>query len=82
VLRGLLVAVQKAREMGNPAAMVSGLREIARLMGFYPDSRVKVDVAVSADDHTDRMNRLSDAELMKIIESGGRCSSSSPPAAI
>lgn len=70
VLKGLLEAVAQAREQGNPMAMIRGWAEIGRLLGHYSQDRVKMDVSVGADVAIDRMDRLSDAELMKIIEAG------------
>lgn len=73
VLAGLLEAVDQARAQSNPMGMVAGLRELAKLMGFYPDSRARVDVAVAVTGnvHMNRLTRLSDAELLKIIANGG-----------
>ena len=72
VVKGLLEAVEQARVQSNPMGMVAGLRELAKLMGFYPDSRAKVDVsvAVTGNVNMDRLSRLSDAELLKIIADG------------
>lgn len=72
VLAGLLDAVEQARAQSNPMGMIAGLRELAKLMGFYPDSRARVDVAVAVTGNVDmdRLTRLSDAELLKIIADG------------
>ena len=71
VLQGLLEAVEAARALGDPAAMIAGLREVARLLGFYPAPGAKAAAPVTADQgYMDRMNRLSDAELRQIIEGG------------
>ena len=72
VLQGLLEAVDQARAHRNPMAMIAGLRELSKLMGFYPDSRARVDLAVAVGDdvNMERLNRLSDAELLKIIAAG------------
>jgi hypothetical protein len=68
VLAGLLEGVAQAREQKNAMATIRGWAEIGRLLGYYSPDRVKVDVNVGAGVEIDRMNRLSDAELMKIIE--------------
>ena len=70
VLAGLLEAVDQARAQGDPAALVSAWREIGRMQGYFLPARVKVDVAVGVDVNMDRLNRLSDAELLKIIAAG------------
>jgi phage terminase small subunit len=72
VLKGLLEAVDQARVQSNPMGMIAGLRELARLMGFYPDPKARLDatVAVTGNVDMDRLSRLSDAELLKIIAAG------------
>lgn len=72
VLAGLLEAVDQARVQINPMGMIAGLRELAKLMGFYPDTRARLDVAVAVGDEVnmERLNRLSDAELLNIIAAG------------
>ncbi len=70
VLNGLLEAVGQAREQGNPMAMIRGWSEVAKLMGFYAPGQVKVDLNVTNQAEMGRLNQLSDAELLKIIEAG------------
>ena len=69
VLAGLLEAVEMAREQRNPAGMVAGLREIGKLMGFYTD-RVKVDVGVTDQQERRRMEAMTDAELLAMVQQG------------
>lgn len=70
VLAGLLEAVDQARVQSNPAAMVSGLREIGKMLGFYAPEVKKVDLNVAGQVELKRMNQMSDAELLAIIEAG------------
>jgi len=74
VLEWLQSAFVTAREKGDPASMVSAAREIGRLLGLYPVDRLKVDVAVGAVGQAEmaRMERMSDAELLAIVEAAGR----------
>ena len=67
VLTGLLEAVEMAREQENPAGMIAGLREIGKLMGFYTD-RVKVDVGVTDQQERRRMEAMTDAELLAMVQ--------------
>ena len=67
VLTGLLEAVEMAREQRNPAGMVAGLREIGKMMGFYTD-RVKVDVGVTDQQERRRMEAMTDAELLAMVQ--------------
>ena len=69
MLAGLLEAVDQARVQSNPMAMVSGLREVAKLMGFYAVETKRVDLNVSGNAELKRMNQMSDAELLAILAS-------------
>ena len=70
VLAGLLEAVEQARVQSNPMAMVSGLREIGKMLGFYAPEVKKVDLNVAGQVELKRMNQMSDAELLRIIAAG------------
>jgi len=72
VLAGLLEAVNLARDQRNPAGMVGGLKELAKMLGMYPVDRLKVDVDVGGVGQAEmgRMERMTDAELLAIIEAG------------
>ena len=68
VLAALLEAVDQARVQSNPMAMVSGLREIGKMLGFYAPEVKKVDLNVAGQVELKRMNQMSDAELLQIID--------------
>lgn len=71
VMDGLLEGVEMAKLMAEPASMISGWREIGKMCGYYEPTRHKVDVNVSGNVVMERMNRLTDAELLKLITQGG-----------
>lgn len=54
----------------DPAVMVAAWKQIGHLMGYYSPERIKVDVNVAGSLEMGRLNMLSDAELLKIIEAG------------
>lgn len=68
VINGLKEAIEMARLMSEPATMVSGWREIGKLCGFYEPKKVDVNVNVNGTVVLERMNKMTDAELLKIIE--------------
>ena len=72
VIQGLLEAIQDAKAQRDPVAMISGYREIGRMLGFYaPDvRRVQVSADRKADDELRRYDAMSDAELMAIVAGG------------
>jgi len=72
VLEWLQSAFLAAREKGDPASMVSAAREIGKMLGFYAADRLRVDVDVGGVGQAEmaNMERLTDAELLAIIETG------------
>lgn len=70
VLNGLVEAAAMAKLQCNPAGMVAAWKQVGHLMGYYSPERIKVDVNVARSLEMGRMNQLSDAELLKIIEAG------------
>lgn len=70
VMDGLLEAINMAKIMSEPASMVSGWREIGKMCGYYAPVEKKVKISVQGRIVHDRLNRLSDAELLKLIQEG------------
>lgn len=71
VMDGLLEAVEMAKLMAEPATMVSGWREIGKMCGYFEPKKVDVNVNVTGNVIHQRLNQLSDAELLKIIQEQG-----------
>lgn len=70
VMDMLLESYDMAKLSAEPASMVSAAREIGKLCGYYEPRKVQVDVNVQGSIAMGRLNALSDAELLKLIESG------------
>lgn len=70
VMDGLLEGVEMAKMAGEPASMIAGWREIGKMCGYYEPVKHRVEVSVNGSIALDRMNRLSDAELLKLISEG------------
>ena len=66
-------AYDMAKLMAEPATMVSAAREIGKMCGYYAPVEHRMKVDVTGNIILDRMNSLSDAELLKVI------TQSSPP---
>lgn len=71
VVSDLLEAIQTARAQGNPAAMISGAREIGKLMGFYSPELVEIHMSTNDAVLKARYEAMSDEELMSVID--GEC---------
>lgn len=65
VVRELLDAIDLAREQANPAGMIAGWREVARMCGLYAAERVTIGIEAVATEND--FTRMSDAELMAIV---------------
>lgn len=70
VLAALLEGIKIAREQQNPGAMISGARELGKILGFYTEVQ-KVEVSFDGRGMVAKYNAMSDAELIAIID--GKC---------
>ncbi len=72
VIRGVLGAIREAEKKGDPAAAISGYREIGRMLGFYAPEvkRVRVSADRELADEMRRYEAMSDEELRNVIAAG------------
>jgi hypothetical protein len=70
VMDMLLESYNFAKLSAEPATMVSAAREIGKMCGYYEPKKVQVDINVQGSIAMGRLNALSDADLLKIIEAG------------
>lgn len=66
VLQGMMDAVSDAKMIADPMAQIAGWREIAKVCGFYAPEVKKLELTGSAKRVADRMQALSDEELLQI----------------
>lgn len=69
VMDGLLEGVEMAKLAGEPASVIAGWREVGRMCGYYEAKKVTVDVNVTGSAAMQKMARMSDADLLKLITS-------------
>ena len=67
VMEGLLEGVEMAKLMAEPSAMIAGWREIGKMCGYYEPVTKRIDLNVTGNVTMQRLERLSDAELLKLI---------------
>lgn len=67
VINGIKDAIADAKLMSEPATQIAGWREIGKLCGYYEAKKIDVNVNVQGAVMLDRMNKMSDSELLKII---------------
>lgn len=71
VLVAHIEAINLARVQGQPMAMISGAREIGKLMGFYGAEVVEILMGQRHASLQARYEAMSDEELMTVID--GQC---------
>jgi phage terminase small subunit len=67
VMDMLLEGYEHAKLAGEPASMIAAAREVGKMCGYYEPVKHRVDINVSGTVIHDRLNRMSDAELLKLI---------------
>ena len=68
VMEGLLEAVEMSKIQADPTAMIAGWREVGKMCGYYEPVKKQIDVNITGNVVMQRLNKLSDAELLKLIE--------------
>jgi phage terminase small subunit len=70
VMDGLLEAVEMAKLMAEPATMVQGWKTIGQMCGYFAPVEHRMKVDVTGNIVVDRLNSMTDAELLKLITNG------------
>jgi len=70
VMDGLLEGIEMAKLAGEPASVITGWKTIGQMCGYFEPRKVSVDVNVSGNLTMAQMNKLSDAELLRVIQQG------------
>lgn len=68
VLNGILEAIEMARLQGDPTAMLTGYRDISKMMGFNAPEVKKIDITANQGRLRSKMQSMSDEELLRIAE--------------
>jgi len=64
VMRGLLEAIDMAKDQRQPAGMISGWKEIGRMCGFYEPERREVVLSMDSTKLVEEMKGLTKERLM------------------
>lgn len=67
VIDGLLESIEIAKTLAEPSSMIAGWREVAKIVGYYAPVEVKSTVTHEGKVQLEKLDRLSDAELMELI---------------
>ena len=68
VIDGFAEAIDMARLLSDPTAMISGWREIGKMCGLYEAQKTEVKVSVNGQVMLHRLNSMSDEELLQLAE--------------
>lgn len=68
VIDGFLEAIDIGRIKADPIAMIAGWREVGKMCGFYEAQKTEVTVSVSGQMLVQRLNTMSDEELLRMAE--------------
>lgn len=68
VMDGFLEAIDMARMQADCTNMIAGWREIGRMCGYYAPETKKIDINITTKRVIDKMETLSDDELLRMIE--------------
>lgn len=70
-IKGLLEAVEQARVLGDPGAMIAGWSAIGKMLGFYAPGICRIAALLKDDGgKSRRFEAMSDAELAAAIRAG------------
>lgn len=70
VLAGILEAIEMARVMADPAAMLAGYRDLARMCGFNEPEVHRVEASPGASAVVARFVAMTDEELAALVSGG------------
>ena len=72
IVAGILNAIQMGREQRNPAVMIQGCVQLAKLLGFHEPEVLKVDMAVDTASLEAKFAAMTDKELLTIAAGQSR----------
>lgn len=76
VMDGMLESIEMAKLMAEPATMIQGWKTIGQLCGYFAPVQHQVKVDVTGNVVLDRLNSMTDAELLTIISQGSSTAAS------
>src|SRR6478752_1238715 len=68
VIEGFKEGINMAKLKGEGLTVIAGWREIGKMCGLYEASKTKIEVSVGGKVLLERMNGLSDEELIRMAE--------------
>lgn len=72
VIDGLLDGIAMAKLVEEPSSVIQGWKTIGQLCGYFEPIKIKHEVSIEGKVVIDRLNRMSDEELFRLIEERAR----------
>jgi hypothetical protein len=70
VISQLVAAADQAKLMMEPSSIISAMKNIAQICGYYRREEVKSAVGEDDGGLMDQLRGMSDQELMRLVEAG------------
>jgi hypothetical protein len=66
VMRGILEAIDMAKDMRQPSSMITGWKEIGRMCGFYEPERREIKLSVDGQQLIEQMRTIPKERLLEL----------------
>lgn len=67
VMRGIMEAIDMAKDQRQPACMISGWKEIGRMCGFYEPEKREITLSVSSQQLVEQIRTLPRERLLELM---------------
>lgn len=72
VIDGLLDGIEMAKMVEEPSSVIQGWKTIGQLCGYFEPVKVRHEISIEGKIVIDRLNRMSDEDLFRIVEERAR----------
>lgn len=70
VMDGLLDGIEMCKTMSDGPGVITGWKTVGQMCGYFEPVKRRIDINVTGSVEMGRLNRLSDAELLRVIQQG------------
>jgi hypothetical protein len=67
VLNGLMESIDMARTLAEPATMIAGWKEVAKIMGYYAPETRRIELSSDQSNVQKKLEMMSDQELLEML---------------
>lgn len=70
VMDGLLEGIDMCKLTSDGPGIINGWKTVGQMCGYFEPVKRRLDINVSGSIQMDRLNRMSDADLLRVIQQG------------